>query len=1016
MAQAKPGEELVDRRTANSRTFVGDEPGQLRTELYDAPVHFKDAQGRWADIDESLVAGTDGRRHAAANAFDLSVAASSTDAALARLSVDDKHSVGFSLDGAAKVTAKADAKTATYPKVRRDTDVRLTSRANGVKEELVLASRLAPYRFVFPLELKGLTASINEAGDVIYRDETGAERARTPHGFMTDSNVDTRSGEAPMSLDVVYALIPWGKDGTALEVRLDPAWLDDPARVYPVIVDPEIHNASWGDDTYVMQNFSRDNSYDAELKVGTYDGGGRDGHIGRSYMHFDTAALAGASVQHAELHLAERHSWNCGYWPEPAYRVTQGWDGRTMRDFPGAEVAPNGVGGTWEGTTCGARTAKWDVTGMAGHWASVSEQQGSISLRATNESDNNMYKRYGSTEGGAPPALHVWYTPPNRPPAVPSGVTPAHGTTLGTSTTSVSAIYSDPDGGFGQLAFGVWNNQNQLQWSQWSGTLCAGCRATLNVPALPDNWYYVRVIGHDGAQYSSAWSWPQWFFIDTLPPAASQVTPANGANGATPSQVTARYSEPYGFSGYVYFWLYTTGGSKIIENWSAVTASGSVATLSIPGLGAGTYNLWAMPWDTRQLGTQVGPNTFTVVSSTTTTTLATTSTTVVTTSTTSTVVSTTTTVAPTTTTTTTMPSTTTTTVPPLDPPTMVTAKKAVGSATVTWEPPTQPVTRYEIEFSGSEECSGCGGTTPPAGARSTIVTGLTDNIGIYAFVVVAFNDDRNQLARSQVSNPIIPGPPDYIALGDSYSSGEGTDDEEVPCNRSPHSFAPVYANELAPEPQPDLHFFACTGATTSDLLSQQVGLISPYEADLVTVTIGGNDAGFAEVLRHCALVVPLPTHCDQEYPNKQQEIEDLFDRLVEVYQTILDVTSVPQVLVPAQVVVLTYPQIFAAGGAPTDCPIYRDVDENERMWIRARTADMDRVISAAVAHVGSSRLTVLSELNRFDGHDMCADEPFVNAGVVTEPDDSMHPTAAGYRRMAEDLAAHLASLTGGGLE
>ncbi len=43
----------------------------------------------------------------------------------------------------------------------------------------------------------------------------------------------------------------------------------------------------------------------------------------------------------------------------------------------------------------------------------------------------------------------------------------------------------------------------------------------------------------------------------------------------------------------------------------------------------------------------------------------------------------------------------------------------------------------------------------------------------------------------------------------------------------------------------------------------------------------------------------------------------------------------------------------------------------------------------------------LSDLNRFDGHDMCADQPFANAGVVTEPDDSFHPTAAGYQRMAE---------------
>jgi hypothetical protein len=76
--------------------------------------------------------------------------------------------------------------------------------------------------------------------------------------------------------------------------------------------------------------------------------------------------------------------------------------------------------------------------------------------------------------------------------------------------------------------------------------------------------------------------------------------------------VSARYTEPYGFAGYVHFWLYTTGGTKIVENWSGLTTSGAMATLAIPNLAPGTYNLWAMPWDTRQTGPQIGPNTFTV--------------------------------------------------------------------------------------------------------------------------------------------------------------------------------------------------------------------------------------------------------------------------------------------------------------------------------------------------------------------------------------------------------------------
>jgi endonuclease/exonuclease/phosphatase family metal-dependent hydrolase len=767
---AKAGEELLERRTAASKTFVGDEPGQLRTTVFQAPVHFKDPQGRWVDIDDALGAPKDGRRRNGANAFGLSIAEKSTDKALARLDIDDKHSVGFALDGAAEVKAKGDAKSVTYAKVKTDTDVRLTSLRSGVKEELVLASPAAPDRFVFPLELKGLTASLDGAGNVIYRDGAGVERARTPHGFMTDGRIDPRSGESEMSLGVTYALIPW-KGGTALEVRLDRAWLNDPARQYPVTVDPDIHHAAWGDDTYVMSGFYRDNSYDAELKVGTYDGGA---HIGRSFMHFDTGAFAGATVQNAEMHLAERHSWNCGYWPEHAYRVTGGWNGRNMPDWSNQPpVDPNGVGGTWEGTICGSRTAKWNVTGMAAAWAAAGQPEASVSLRATNESDNNRWKKYASTEAGAPPALHVWFTPPNRPPAVPYNVTPANNHVYSTPYTSVSATYSDPDGTPGVMAIGVWAHAtNQLMWSTWTGTLCSGCSASYNVPALAtDKWYYVMAIGHDGVQYSSAWSSPQYFFIDTLPPAASELTPVNGASGNSPTQVSARYSEPYGFTGYMYFWLYTTGGTKIVENWSAITNPGAVATLAIPNLAPGTYNLWAMPWDTRQTGPQIGPNTFTVGSPPTTTTVPPTTTTVP--PTTTTVPPTTTTVPPTTTTvpptTTTVPppTTTTTTVPaprvPSAPTGVVTSdplvRNGVGELTVSWIPPEDLRGSELIGYTilTDRDCTCTGIHVTDVSATSSRVTGLT--LGVpYVFSMRA-SSSNGPGDTSEATAPMTVDPP-----------------------------------------------------------------------------------------------------------------------------------------------------------------------------------------------------------------------------------------------------------------
>jgi len=93
------------------------------------------------------------------------------------------------------------------------------------KEELILSSADGPDRFVYPLELESLTAAVEDSGDVVYRDGDGTERARTPHGFMYDSNLDPNSGEPVISNVVSFAIIPHG-GGQALEAA--PRWPSKP--------------------------------------------------------------------------------------------------------------------------------------------------------------------------------------------------------------------------------------------------------------------------------------------------------------------------------------------------------------------------------------------------------------------------------------------------------------------------------------------------------------------------------------------------------------------------------------------------------------------------------------------------------------------------------------------------------------------------------------------------------------------------------------------------------------------
>lgn len=109
----------------------------------------------------------------------------------------------------------------------------------------------------------------------------------------------------------------------------------------------------------------------------------------------------------------------------------------------------------------------------------------------------------------------------------------------------------------------------------------------------------------------------------------------------------------------------------------------------------------------------------------------------------------------------------------------------------------------------------------------------------------------------------------YVALGDSYSSGEGnppyeegTDTESDRCHRSPYAYPELLAHSLNLGP---LTFKACSGAITNDFFDSSANYVSePPQLDwlkpsttTVTFTIGGNDAGFESVLRHCLSLPPL---------------------------------------------------------------------------------------------------------------------------------------------------------------
>ncbi len=139
------------------------------------------------------------------------------------------------------------------------------------------------------------------------------------------------------------------------------------------------------------------------------------------------------------------------------------------------------------------------------------------------------------------------------------------------------------------------------------------------------------------------------------------------------------------------------------------------------------------------------------------------------------------------------------------------------------------------------------------------------------------------------------GPVSWLSTGDSYSSGEGVFGNEGPCAQSPNAWGPLTADRLTMNYGWTISpkaFTACSGALVegffnpTDLPSlYEWGLAQgvPQRVDVITLSFGGNDVGFAEILEDC-IIVPdswvdfaFVSGCDVSEVDIQDRINALLD-------------------------------------------------------------------------------------------------------------------------------------------
>jgi hypothetical protein len=304
-----------------------------------------------------------------------------------------------------------------------------------------------------------------------------------------------------------------------------------------------------------------------------------------------------------------------------------------------------------------------------------------------------------------------------------------------------------------------------------------------------------------------------------------------------------------------------------------------------------------------------------------------------------------------------------------------------------------------------------------------------------------------ELGSVPVTVDCAAGPIHYVALGDSYSSGEGNPPFLPGTNTSGrnadqcHRSYVAYPEFIDQDPALDITSYtsrACSGATSAELEwgnpgnneDAQVGHITS-QTNLVTIGVGGDDVGFSQVLAWC--ITGLDTGASSDCPkmrvpgldggseslaNRETQLisnlgDDVFcytptgyydcgPSLHSIYE---DIAS--RAASGVRIIVLLYPHLFTNDPASTGCHLagadgsVARISEANILWLNQGVDQLDAKIISEVQIAKKAGLSISYADPRPDwsatsgnaspgGHGVCTKQPWIN-GLIIQPTVSWIP-------------------------
>ena len=237
--------------------------GTTKAVVYSQGVHFKDADGNWVDIDNTLT--LNGSEYSSNNKQSIKFANKSSSNGLVSIK-DGDFKIDFTPLNTNKVSAIVEnpqknnsrkfddvkalrnlVSKVTYSNIYNGIDIEYILMGNNIKENIIVNSKQDSYVYSFELKLNKLTAELSNGSIVLSDSTTGENMYVIPAPYMYDAN-------GVMSIDVEYSLVQNNKWKYTFTVTANTEWINAEDRAFPVTIDPTVVADIIDTDTFVMSD------------------------------------------------------------------------------------------------------------------------------------------------------------------------------------------------------------------------------------------------------------------------------------------------------------------------------------------------------------------------------------------------------------------------------------------------------------------------------------------------------------------------------------------------------------------------------------------------------------------------------------------------------------------------------------------------------------------------------------------------------------------------------------------